>query len=180
MSTEWYGTSCLCISLCRYCTTMAEGDTSCSGKCCTYDSSEETRHVSLHGRVQASCISASDAVHGCNTQDGSTLIMHSSHRTHLPREYCPFGSPPPTIQHCTRRLSTHSNRRAVQVASILFFLLLLHPMPLGASQDHSSPTVLYGLPDVVAVVGQPFYFTIPEDAFSGHVITIEVRCHGAQ
>ena len=179
MSTEWY-LLLVCISLCRYCTTMAEGDTSCSGKCCTYDSSEETRHVSLHERVQALCISASDAVHGCNTQDGSTLIMHSSHCTHLPREYCPFGSPPPAIQHCTRRLSTHSNGRAVQVASILFFLLLLHPMPLGASQDLSSPTVLYGLPDVVTVVGQPFYFTVPEDAFSGHVVTIEVRCHGAQ
>lgn len=171
-------TSCV---LCRYCDSMAEGDTSCSGKCCTYDSSEENSHVLLQGRTegegwQPSCISGSHTIQGCTAEVGSILSMHSAQCTHMPREHSTF--PAPATQHCTRRLPTHSNWPTALVVTTVFLLLLSHPTLLAASQDFSSPTLLYGMPDVVAPVGQPFSLTIPEDAFSGHIATFEVRCHG--
>ena len=161
---------------------MAEGDTSCSGSCCTYDSFEETRHVSLQGRGEGeeACTSGSCKVEDCTTEDGNSLIVHSPHRTHMPQEHSLSQSPTPSTQHCTRRLSTHSSWSAVLVVSVVCLLLLTHPALVAVSQDLPSPTLLYGLPDVVAVVGQPFSLTIPEDAFSGRVVSFEVCCHGTR
>ena len=104
------------------------------------------------------------------------MIMHSAHHTHMPREHSTF--PTPAAQHCARRLPTHSNWPSVLVVTAVYLLLLSHPTFLAASQDLSSPTLLYGVPDVVAAVGQPFSLTIPEDAFSGYVANFEVCCHG--
>lgn len=176
---ECTGSSC---NVCRYCSTMAEGDgMSCSGECCTYDSSEENRHVSLQGRVggegswQTPCDTGNHAVRGVEV--GNSCFVLSPHHTHTPQEHGVSPSSIPAAQRCTRRLPNSSNWPAVLIVSTVL-LLLLHPTLLAASQVLSSPTVLYGLPDVVTAVGQSFSLAIPEDAFSGHVVTFEVCCHG--
>ena len=155
---------------------------SCSGDCCTYDPSEENRHVTLQGKVGGEGIrqsprdTGSHVVNGCNVEVGNNSLVLLPHHAHMPQEHAVSPSLPATSR-CIRWLPTCSNWPTVfAVCTVL--LLLLSPTLLVAAQDLSSPTVLYGLPDVVVAVGQSFSLTIPEDAFSGHVVNFEVCCHG--